>query len=150
MLMNNNRKNDEQSSQAVIHVFRLLPHQDLKKSIIEFAKANSIKAACIVTCVGSLEKINLRFANQREGSLLTGYHEILSLTGTLSDSTAHLHLSVADSTGTTTGGHLLDDNLVYTTAEVVIMELADLEFIREIDPTSGYHELKIKKINPAQ
>jgi uncharacterized protein len=143
-------KNNDQTSQAVIHVFRLHPHQDLKKSIIEFTKANSIRAACIVTCVGSLEQVNLRFANQQTGSLLNGFHEILSLAVTFSDTAAHLHLSVADNTGKTIGGHLLDDNLVYTTAEIVIMELSDLEFVREVDPTYGYPELKIKKITPAQ
>ena len=146
--MSNTLKNNERSTQAVTHVFRLLPHQDLKKTILEFAKSNSIKAAGIITCVGSLEQINLRFANQKQGVLNTGYHEILSLSGTLSDSAAHLHLSVADSNGVTTGGHLLDDNLIYTTAEILILELRDLEFAREIDPSYGYAELKIKKITP--
>ena len=141
-------KNNERSTQAVTHVFRLLPHQDLKNSILEFAKANSIKAAGVITCVGSLEQINLRFANQKQGLLKTGYYEILSLSGTFSDSTAHLHLSVADRDGVTTGGHLLDDNLIYTTAEILITELRDMEFVREIDPTYGYSELKIKKITP--
>ena len=146
--MSNKLKNNERSTQAVTHVFRLLPHQDLKKAILEFAKANSIKAAGVITCVGSLMQINLRFANQKQGVLKTGYHEIISLSGTLSDSAAHLHLSVADIHGITTGGHLLDDNLIYTTAEILIMELRDLEFVREIDPSYGYAELKIKKITP--
>jgi predicted DNA-binding protein with PD1-like motif len=148
--MNSSLKNNEQSTQAVIHVFRLLPQQDLKRSILEYARANGIKAACVVTCVGSLVQVNLRFANQQTGTLFKGHYEILSLTGTFSDSAAHLHLSVADNNGPTTGGHLLDDNLVYTTAEVVVMELSDLEFVREVDPAYGYHELKIKKITPAQ
>jgi predicted DNA-binding protein with PD1-like motif len=146
--MSNALKNNEHSTQTAIHVFRLLPHQDLKKSILEFAKANNIKAASVVTCVGSLEQTNLRFANQKEGMERKGYHEILSLSGTLSDTSVHLHLTVANSEGTTTGGHLLDGNLIYTTAELVIMELTDIEFVREIDPTYGYHELKIKKITP--
>ena len=146
--MSNVLRNNERSTQAVTHVFRLLPLQDLKKSILEFAKANGIKAAGVITCVGSLEQINLRFANQKQGALKTGYYEILSLSGTISDRAAHLHLSVADSDGITTGGHLLDDNLIYTTAEILIMELPDLEFIREIDPSYGYAELKIKKITP--
>ena len=147
--MSNALKNNEHSTKTAIHVFRLLPHQDLKKSILEFAKANNIKAASVVTCVGSLEQTNLRFANQKEGMERKGYHEILSLSGTLSDTSVHLHLTVANSEGTTTGGHLLDGNLIYTTAELVIMELTDIEFVREIDPTYGHHELKIKKITPS-
>jgi predicted DNA-binding protein with PD1-like motif len=128
-----------------IFVFRLKPHEDLKKSIFQFAAEHQIKAGAIVTCVGSLEQYNLRFANQKTGSKATGHFEILSLTGTFSDSAMHLHLSVADSTGKTAGGHLLDENLVYTTAEIVVMEMTDLDFQREIDSAYGYPELIIRK-----
>jgi predicted DNA-binding protein with PD1-like motif len=57
----------------------------------------------------------------------------------------HLHLSVADSTGKVIGGHLLDENLVYTTIELVVTDLTDLEFTRATDSTYGYPELVIKK-----
>jgi predicted DNA-binding protein with PD1-like motif len=147
--MSSSLKNNAQSTQTVTHVFRLLPHQDLKKSILEYARANNLKAACIVTCVGSLEQFNLRFANQGTGVLHKGYYEILGLTGTFSDSAAHLHLTVGDTNGVTAGGHLLDDNLIYTTAEVVVLELRDVEFVREIDATYGYTELKVKRVTPS-
>jgi uncharacterized protein len=124
---------------------RLKPHQDLKKELMAFAAKEKIKAGCIVTCVGSLEQINLRFANQSEGKSLKGHFEILSLVGTFSETSAHIHLSVADNTGVTIGGHLLDDNLIYTTAEIVIGELTDVEFKRETDSTYGYQELVVKK-----
>ncbi len=39
----------------------------------------------------------------------------------------------------------MNNNLVYTTAEIVIVELSDLEFVRENDPTYGYQELVVKK-----
>ena len=133
------------SQQQNIHVLRLKPHADLKQSIAEFAKANKIKAGAIVTCVGSLEQYNLRFANQQHGTKSTGHFEVLSLSGTFSDSAMHLHLSVADSTGKTIGGHLLDENLVYTTIELVVADLTDLEFTRETDSTYGFQELVIKK-----
>jgi uncharacterized protein len=133
------------SQQQNMYVLRLKPHADLKQSILEFAKANKIKAGAIVTCVGSLEQYNLRFANQQTGVKATGHFEVLSLSGTFSDSAMHLHLSVADSTGKTTGGHLLDENIVYTTIELVITDLTDLEFTRETDSTYGYQELAVKK-----
>lgn len=133
------------SHQQNVYVLRLKPHADLKQSILEFAKANTIRAGAIVTCVGSLEQYNLRFANQESGTKATGHFEVLSLSGTFSDSAMHLHLSVADSTGKTTGGHLLDENLVYTTIELVITDLTDLEFSRETDSTYGYQELVIKQ-----
>lgn len=108
------------------------------------AVENKIKAGFIATCVGSLEQINLRYANQPEGKILKGHFEIVSLVGTLTDSSSHLHLSVSDNTGKTIGGHLLDGNLIYTTAEIVIRELTDVQFEREIDSTYGYKELVIK------
>jgi uncharacterized protein len=121
---------------------RLVPHQDLKKELLKIA-SNS-KAGFIITCVGSLEQVNLRFANQENGTFLKGHFEILSLVGTFADSGAHLHISVADSTGKTWGGHLLDDSLIYTTAEIVIGELNDLQFDRVHDSTYGYKELSIR------
>ena len=128
-----------------VYVFRLKPHEDLKKSILNFAKEHSITAGIILTCVGSLEQINLRFANRKSGSTRTGSFEIVSCTGTFSDKeTGHLHLSVADDTGRTLGGHLLEQNLVYTTAEIAIAALTDLRFEREIDSAYGYKELIVK------
>jgi uncharacterized protein len=126
-------------------VLRLKPHDDLKKSIQQFAKSHNMKAGAIVTCVGSVEQYHLRFANQAVGSKVNAHFEILSLTGTFSDSSMHLHLAVADSTGKSVGGHLLDETLVYTTAELVLVEMRDLEFQREVDSTYGYPELVIRK-----
>jgi hypothetical protein len=42
-------------------------------------------------------------------------------------------LSMSDSLGVTTGGHLLDENLIYTTAEIVISESKNHIFTREKD-----------------
>jgi predicted DNA-binding protein with PD1-like motif len=132
-------------SASTIHVFRLKPHEDLKKALVLWAKQNKIKAAVIVTCVGSLEQYSLRFANQEHGTVKKGHFEIISLTGTISDESVHIHLSVSDSTGQTIGGHLLDDNLIYTTAEVAVAELTDVIFDRDTDATYGYKELAIRR-----
>ena len=102
---------------------------------MQYAKEHNIKAGILLTCAGSLEQVNLRFANQDNGTKKNGHFEIVSLTGTFSDSACHLHAAVADSTGYTFGGHLLDDNLVYTTAEIAIAALEDLFFDRAKDPT---------------
>jgi uncharacterized protein len=134
-------------SSSSMYVFRLKPHEDLKRSILQLAKEHGIKAGIIVTCVGSLEQVNLRFANQDNGTKKNGHFEIVSLTGTFSDAACHLHASVADSTGYTFSGHLLDENLVYTTAEIAIAELDELFFDRVKDPTYGYQELFIRRRN---
>jgi uncharacterized protein len=132
-------------SSSRVYVFRLKPHADLKKCIFQFAKDHGIRAGIILTCVGSLEQVNLRFANQNTGTKKNGHFEIVSFTGTFSDTAGHFHMAVADSTGYTFGGHLLDENLVYTTAEIAIAELEDLHFDRVTDPVYGYPELFIRR-----
>ncbi len=54
-------------------------------------------------------------------------------------------VSLSDSTGATIGGHLLDGNEIYTTAEIVIGEARQLQFRREADPETTYKELTVRK-----
>lgn len=140
------RNQNNPSSKLKGYAFRLKPHEDLKKCIQQFAKANTIKAGAILAAVGSLEQFNIRFANQPGGTVRTGFFEIVSLTGTFSDASCHIHICIADSGGQTFGGHLLDENLVYTTVEIVVTSLDDLEFQRITDPTYNYKELVVSRI----
>ena len=128
-----------------VHSFaiRLLPGQDLNVRIQEFVVQKNIKAGWISTCVGSLTQYNIRFANQPEGSSDIGHYEIVSLTGTISVSGSHLHISVSDSTGKTIGGHLLKGCKIYTTAEIVILSSSTFQFNREKDGTTPWDELQI-------
>jgi hypothetical protein len=127
------------------HPLRLKPGADLKKEIEAYVKTNHIKAGWINTCAGSLTQYNIRFANQPTGSKGEGHFEIVSLTGTVSVNGSHLHISISDSTGKTTGGHLLDSNFVYTTAEIILQEDDEFVFTREQDGTTPWEELQIKK-----
>lgn len=129
------------------HVFRLKPGTDLKKEVESYVKANDIKAGWISCGVGSLTDYNIRFANQPEGSKGSGHFEIVSLIGTVSINGSHIHISVSDSTGKTIGGHLLDSNFVYTTAEIIIQESDDFVFTREKDGSAPWEELQVKKKN---
>lgn len=125
---------------------RLRPGQDLRQELVKAIQAEGIEAAAVVTCVGSLTKVTLRYANQPEGTVLEGGHlEIVSLVGTLSTQGSHLHLAVSDESGRTSGGHLMDGSAVYTTAEVVLVALDDLSFRRERDPDTTYGELVIDR-----
>jgi predicted DNA-binding protein with PD1-like motif len=140
------RVQNNPSSKLKGYAFRLRPHDDLRKSVQQFAKTNKLKAGAILSAVGSLEQLNIRFANQHEGTLRTGFFEIVSLTGTFSETSCHIHICVSDSDGQTLGGHLLDENLVFTTAEIVAVNLSDLEFIRVEDTTYNYKELEVRRI----
>ena len=100
---------------------RLHPGQDLQKEILAFAKEEGLRAAAIVTCVGSLKTAIVRFANQAEGTPLLGPFEIVSLVGAFTRDGGHLHISLSDSKGMTLGGHLMPGSAVFTTAEIVLV-----------------------------
>ncbi|MFN8264981.1 MAG: PPC domain-containing DNA-binding protein [Chitinophagaceae bacterium] len=136
-----------QKEELKIHAIRLKPGQDLKKEIQNYVQEHKIEAGWIMACTGSITQYHLRFANQPNGSKANGHFEIVSLTGTISINGSHLHMSVSDSTGKTIGGHLLDSNFIYTTAEIVIGEGKQLIFTREKDGTTEWEELQIKKKN---
>ncbi|MFL5809470.1 MAG: PPC domain-containing DNA-binding protein [Flavisolibacter sp.] len=127
-----------------VHAFRLMPGDDLKKQIDDFVKRKKIEAGWIACAVGSLTAYHIRFANQQEGSRASGHFEILSLNGTVSLHGLHVHIILADSSGQTCGGHLLDENIIYTTAEIIIQEITDLIFLREKDGTTSWQELQVK------
>lgn len=123
---------------------RLCPKEDLKAKLDEYVKTQNIKAACIITCSGSLQQAAIRYANQPNTDIICEKFEIVSLTGTLSQSGSHLHIAVSDSSGKTIGGHLKEGSIIYTTAEIVLAILPGAVYERETDPTYGYKELVIK------
>jgi len=127
---------------------RLRPGDDLRQQLTAFVQAHHLRAGTMLTCVGSLTVATLRLANQEGPTEYRGHFEIVSLVGTLSTNGSHLHLAVADSTGRTIGGHLLDGCRVYTTAEIVLGELSALEYRRETGPTFGYQELTVYPAAP--
>lgn len=132
------------SSSTKSYAFRLKPNEDLKQELQRFIEKNEISAACVLTCVGSLTSVNIRYANQEKYEMLKGHFEIVSLVGVLSKNGSHIHISVSDSTGKTIGGHLGDDSRIYTTAEIVLGVMPDYDFVRETDPTFGYKELMVR------
>jgi predicted DNA-binding protein with PD1-like motif len=127
-----------------VFALRLTPNQDLKQSLKEFATVHDLQAGFILTAIGSLTQATIRFADQKTSEILPGKFEILSLNGTLSIHGIHLHITIADSTGRTIGGHLDNGCIIYTTAEIVIGESKDLVFTRTADPLTGFLELEIK------
>ena|SRR5664280_1545038 len=134
-----------ENTNDISHILRLLPGSDLRLSIENFVNEHTIEAGWIVTCVGSLTAYSIRFANQNKSSNGNGYFEIVSLTGTVSVNSCHLHISIADDKGKTIGGHLLHGCVIYTTAEIVVVKSGSYIFIREKDDNTGWNELHVKK-----
>lgn len=127
------------------YALRLSPGEDLKDCLQQFTQSHGLAAACVVTVVGSLQQVSLRFAGATELTVLTGKFEIVSLVGTLSANGLHLHLAIADARGQVLGGHLMPGCLIYTTAEIILGALSGLVFERVPDQQTGYHELVIQK-----
>ena len=125
---------------------RLSPGVDLRLALELLLRQEGVQAGCVISGIGSLSVARLRLAGQEAITPLSGDLEILSLAGTLSPDGAHLHIAVADNAGTVTGGHLCPGSLVHTTAELVVGLLPEWHFSRELDPATGYTELKIRPL----
>lgn len=127
---------------------RLRPGQDLRLELSRLCQERQIQAASVITCVGSLERVTLRMANQSTTTEVPGPLEIVSLVGTMGQAGLHLHLAVADREGRVIGGHLVDGSAVFTTAEITVVILEDLQFLRTQDSQTGSRELDIRSIGP--
>ena len=64
----------------------------------------------------------MRLANTLEILEKEGHFEIVSLVGTIAKEFSHIHMSVSDNKGFMYGGHLVEGNLIYTTAEITLLE----------------------------
>ena len=123
------------------YTFRLKPGQDLFEEIEKNVNGHHILAGCVICAVGSLTHATLRLANRNYYNEYEGHFEIVSLTGTVSTNGSHLHISISDDNGLTTGGHLVPGCKIYTTAEIILLTFPQLEYRREPCEMSGYDEL---------
>lgn len=134
------------SSNMIAHIFRLKPGHNLYKELVNFVKEKKIKSASVLSCVGSLQKLNIRLASGNNFLTKSENFEIVSLVGCISPERVHLHIAISDEKGITYGGHLVpEDNIIYTTAEIVLGEFPQIKFIEEDCEMSGWNELKIVK-----
>lgn len=135
---------------------RLGPGEDLKAALLKIAREEKLRAAAMVTCVGSLTTATLRMASADRDHPDELKHfderlEIVSLVGTIGapdggPATCHLHLSASTADGRVFGGHVVEGCFVFTTAEIVLVELEDVAFARALDGATGYPELCIQPI----
>lgn len=129
------------------HAFRLTCNADLKESILKYCEVNEVKAAIVLCGIGSVKEVCIRKAKAETIFRDQNEYEIIALQGTIANGKAHLHIALTDDKMRTIGGHLMVDTIINTTAEIVLMELQEYEFEREIDDKTGYTELIVKRIN---
>jgi uncharacterized protein len=126
---------------------RLPPDVDLRQTLKSIAQVENITAGIILSGIGSLNTVALRFAGQNTHTRIDGKHEILTIAGTICTEGIHLHMSVANAQGQVIGGHVVDGCIIYTTAEITIGILPDLQFQRQLDDRTGLVELSISATN---
>jgi predicted DNA-binding protein with PD1-like motif len=124
---------------------RLSPGQDLRLALQQWLAEQQLQAAWVVSGIGSLSLAPLRLAGQEGFMTLAGDLEILTLSGSLSLDGAHLHISVATTSGQVSGGHLGLGSQVRTTAELLVAPLPAWCLRREPDPDTGHLELVIRR-----
>lgn len=131
-------------------VARLCEGQDLKKAIEELVRAEKLSSATIISGVGSLSRATIRMPGARPTKQdirnFDGPFEIVSLMGNLGQHRTHAHIAFSDSSGQVFGGHLKEGSIVHTTVELVLVAEDRLEFSEEVDPDTGFGELKVKKL----
>lgn len=123
---------------------RLAPGEDPRQALEAAIRDRGMRAACVISAVGSVASAKVRLAEDTAPSAFEGPFEVVALSGTLSPDGAHLHVALADSNGIVIGGHLGIGSAVHTTLEIVVAELESVAFSREPDPRTGYKELVIK------
>ena len=123
---------------------RIRPGADVRRELEAIAQTQTISAGVVLGAVGSLSKTCLRFAGENQPTVLEGKHEILTLSGMLSEAGVHLHMSVSNSQGNCIGGHVVYGCEVFTTLELVIGVMPAITFDRAFDVDTGFPELSIQ------
>ena len=133
---------------AKIYVFRVMPKEELMKSIEKYCQKNRITSGIIIGIIGSLERLKLSFLKELPGKYITkeckGPLEIVNCQGSIAKlipdnkTVLHIHMT-ASNEKETVSGHL-SEGIIFSTAEVVIGEL-DYQLKRKKDDHTGLNEL---------
>ncbi len=133
---------------------------DLITGIKEICKEFDIKHGYIPMCIGSLITARIIYAVPDENAPIDfvycspvdipGPLELLYMQGLIGlddsgEQSLHLHILLSDKDMRVLGGHVIEGgNIVAATAEIVIHELEEAEFIRQFDEQTGFKLFKIR------
>lgn len=121
---------------------RLKHDADLVQSITELARSKRIKAGSF-TAIGALKRARLAYYDQKNHEYreikIDSPHEMASCVGNLSlkdgGPFVHAHVVLADETGNTKAGHLLE-GIVFA-AEIHLRQLRGAKIERKHDEVTG-------------
>lgn len=129
-----------------IHVFRVMPGQELLTGITTYCGQNNVTSGVIIGIIGSVTKVKLNYLLKLPGDYktieYTGPLEIVCAQGTVAlkegNLMLHIHMQLS-SPEISHGGHVVDA-MIFSTAEVTIGEL-DYQLNRTLDQYTGLNEL---------
>ena len=81
----------------------------------------------LISAVGDLSKVTLKCPMQENPFILEKKLEIISLSGYLTSTESHLHMSVSDENCNVIGGHLLPGTIVLKSLDVLLGAIPDLK-----------------------
>ena len=137
-----------------IVVGRILPGVDLIQGIKEMCEENEVRFGVITTAIGSLSKSGIVYAvpdetnkmglSYSEPTYFEGPLELLGCQGIVGENEEgefqiHLHGLMGDKNLKIIGGHFLpNENKVLVTAEVTIIEMSQVQFVRRYDDDTEF------------
>jgi predicted DNA-binding protein with PD1-like motif len=137
-------------------LFRLMPGEDLFKSLRKTAQDHEIERGVILSAIGSLKQVVFR--NVKRDTALpvspenthemeeAGPFELLSLEGNLFPSEGegepiiHLHVMLGSPSGDVIGGHLFKA-IIFSTTEIIIGKIAGSSVYKAKSDVTGLMEL---------
>lgn len=131
-----------------ILVVSLSPGEDVLESIEKIIHKEKIVNASVLSGFGTLDRVHLHwvtttdFPPTEHFEKFDGPFELLSITGIIANSEAHLHAVVSDLKGAY-GGHLEKGNRVLYLCEIALSVLSGKQLIREALP-EGIKQLRIR------
>ncbi len=131
-----------------VYAIRLNPGDEIRSSLMNFAKEKNLSAASISTCAGCVTGANLRMAgakpDREDERHFDGPLEIVSLVGTFSVDDCHFHISLSDQNGKVIGGHLRSA-IVDVIAEIVILNDETKHYAYPMDEKIGFTGLAVQE-----
>ena len=98
---------------------KLAPGSDLRLSLEDLARREGIDGF-VLGVVGNLTRAAFQCPGQSEPTVLEGDLEVITLNGTLSPDSVHLHLSLSDGACQVWGGHLEPGTIVQKGADILV------------------------------
>lgn len=127
---------------------RLGPGTDLRRALDGYVFSDGARSGFVIAGLGSLSSPRLRFAAAEDETTVLGPVELVSISGSLSEAGAHIHVALSTQHGQVLGGHLCYGSQVRTTVELLLVQVSAFRLSREFDANTGYKELAVRPQPP--